>query len=374
MPPHVCFVSDTLHTYLGSGIETGAGGAERQQYKIATALVDRGYNVTVLTRAYGSVSRETVEGIDVHRRIPDVRGVRNAPRKAARILTALRRIDADIHYVRGNPFLCAVTGLFTTTVGRGGFCYQVANDSNVESAHLADMNPLLRRAYLGAVRSADAVCTLTPYQRDLLSEEHGIDATVVPCGYELPPESDLIDHGDRDKVLWVGRMNEDQKKPMRFLNLAEALPDREFVMIGPRDNDDPEYYDRVERRAATLPNCTFEGFVSPDEIHEYFRRAALLVNTSDYEGFGNVFLEAWRYATPVVSLHYTLHGVIDAEPVGVHAGSTDELPEVVANLLDDTDRRRRYGAAGRAHVSDEYSFTSVVDAYEAVFDRISARA
>ncbi|MBP1924084.1 glycosyltransferase involved in cell wall biosynthesis [Halorubrum alkaliphilum] len=371
MRPHVCFVSDTLHTYLGSGIETGAGGAERQQYKIATALVDRGYDVTVLTRAYGSLRRETVEGIDVRRVIPDTRGVQNAPRKAARILAALREVDADLHYVRGNPFLCMVTALFTRTVGRGAFCYQVANDSNVEPGHLAEMNPLLRRGYLAAIRSADAVCALTPYQRDLLADEHGVDATVVPCGYDLPPESDLIDHADRETVLWVGRMNEDQKKPMRFLDLAEALPDREFVMVGPHDNDDPDYYDRVERRAETIPNCNFKGFVPPDEIHEYFRQAALLVNTSDYEGFGNVFLEAWRYETPVVSLHYTLHGVIDKEPVGVHAGSTDSLPEAVEDLLVDVDHRREYGVAGREHVADEYSFPSVLAVYETVFDRIA---
>jgi len=72
MPRHVCFVSDTLHTYLGSGIETGAGGAERQQYKVAKALVDRGDDVSVCTRAYGTQRRETVEGIDVHRVIPDL--------------------------------------------------------------------------------------------------------------------------------------------------------------------------------------------------------------------------------------------------------------------------------------------------------------
>ena len=161
---------------------------------------------------------------------------------------------------------------------------------------------------------------------------------------------------------------------MRFLDLAEALPDREFVMVGPHDNDDPDYYDQVERRAETLPNCSFKGFVAPDEIHEYFRRAALLVNTSDYEGFGNVFLEAWRYETPVVSLHYTLHGVIDEEPVGVHAGSIDALTEAVDSLLNDIDRRREYGTTGRKHVADEYSFPSVLAAYETVFDRIAPRS
>ena len=62
--------------------------------------------------------------------------------------------------------------------------------------------------------------------------------------------------------------------------------------------------------------------------------------------------------------------MIDAEPVGVHAGSTDALPAAVADLLADPARRQTDGTAGREHVADTDAVTSVIDAYEAVFDRI----
>jgi len=126
---------------------------------------------------------------------------------------------------------------------------------------------------------------------------------------------------------------------------------------------------KIKSRAATIENLNFKGFVPPDAIHDYFRRAYLLVNTSDYEGFGNVFLEAWRYETPVISLHYTLHGVIDQEPVGYYAGSMDKLGAQVEGLLLDADCRREFGRNGRQYVGENYSFSSVVTAYEKIFDQ-----
>jgi len=371
MSKHICFVSDTLHTYLGSGIETGAGGAERQQYKLAQELHKKGYDVSIVTRDYNKPTRETIEGFDVWKVIPDIRGVHNAPLKTKKIVSTLKAVNADIYYVRGNPLLCIITSLFTNTFGQGKFLYQVANDSNIEPAQLAEMNTIVRQVYLIAIGRSDAVCVLTPYQRDVLLNEHKISSTVVPCGYELPPQSEIIDHVDREFILWVGRMNEDQKKPERFLDLAEALPDQEFVMIGPRDNDDPHYYDRIKKRATRIENLSFKGFVSPDKIHEYFSRATMLVNTSDYEGFGNVFLEAWRFETPVVSLHYTLHGVIDKEPVGYHAGSMKQLIKIVDNLSMNLDCRRKFGKNGRQYVHDNYSFSNVVTMYENIFDQIT---
>ena len=104
-----------------------------------------------------------------------------------------------------------------------------------------------------------------------------------------------------------------------------------------------DYYDHVERRTVLLPNVSFGGFVSPGEIDEQFRRVALLVTTTDYEGFGNVLLKAWRYKTPIISLHYTLYGVIDTEPVGVHVGLTSAVPDAVDLILDDIDHRHGTG-------------------------------
>ena len=364
--PHLCFVSDTLHSYFGSGIESGTGGAERQQYMLANALRDRGYDVSVATLAYGSERRRLIDGIDVWHVIPDVRGMARAPYKAAATIRGLHAIDADVYYVRGNDFFCMVTSAYASVAGKT-FVYAVANDSNVDPEHL-ERAGVLRHPYLWAMRRADRVVAQTAHQQDLLRDEHGIEAVRIPNGCELPPDSEIVPHDEREYVLWVGSMDPDQKKPERFLELARSLPDVCFRMIGPPDNDDPDHYETIATRAREIPNLKFLGFVEPDAIHEHFRGAIALVSTSDYEGFPNVFLEAWRYATPVVSLYHTLDGVLEAADVGIHAGSMVRLEERLGRLVADVEYRARYGWNGREYTSSHYSFEMVVDRYVDVFE------
>lgn len=368
--PHLCFVSHTLHTYLGSGTEGGAGGAERQLSKITSAFRDEGYQVTIVTKTYGDKTVTQDDGFEIWRVIPDVRGTLYAPYKTAKIWYALQQISADIHYVRGNDLLCMVTAVYCRLHPEKKFVFQVANDSDVEPDHLQDLNPIHRRLFLYGIRAADAVGVLTPYQQDVLKSEHKIPSTVVPCGYELPPVSNLLGPNEREFVLWVGRIDPDQKKPKRFLELAKQIPGCEFVMIGPRDGDHPDHYDEIAAEASQLPNLDFKGFVPPEEIHEYFKRATMLVSTSDYEGFGNVFLEAWRYETPVVTLHYTLHGVITDETAGIHSGSMNKLVDDVKSLRDDPQRRQLLGENGRSCIEERYSFEEVVSRYESMFSKL----
>lgn len=369
--PHVCFVSDTLHTYFKSGRKKGVGGAERQQYFIANELQKLGFPVSVLTLKFDESSPETIDSIEVWKEIPDVRGVTGAPIKAARILRYLQKIDADVYYVRGNDFLCMITGLYCSLTD-AKFVYAVANDSNIEPEFLRKRNLFVRKWYLSSIASADLVTVLTPHQKKILSTHHEITSTVIPCGYDLPSDDELLQHEDRQYVLWVGRLNHDQKKPERFLQVAGDNPQIPFVMIGPPDNDDEnlEYFQSIKEKAGELENLEFIEFVPPDEIHEYFRKASLLVNTSDYEGFGNVFLEAWRYATPVVTLHYTLHGVINDNSAGEKAESIEDLSSIVSKLHQNPELRDSMGKAGRDLVRNKYSLNKVAKDYQKIFTSI----
>jgi len=359
----IAFVSDTLHSYFGSGIEEAIGGAERQQALIGRELSNRGHDIAVATLIDPRLDGLEVDEVSIHQVIPDLRGVARAPIKAARTLRGLRSVDADVYYVRGNDFLCMVTALHAR-MSDAKFVYGVANDSNVDPEHLSG---IVQYPYLAALNRADAVIAQTTHQQTLLNQHHGIESVVIPNGYDVPPESAVKPHDDRRHVLWVGSIDPEQKRPERFLKLARELPETTFRMIGPPDNDHPSYFAEIESRANQIENLEFLGYVEPDEIHEHYRDAIALVNTSDYEGFPNVFLEAWRYATPVVSLHHTLDDVLIEEPVGVHAGSMDALIEATNNHVQDISLRKRLGLGGREYMIENYSFSRVVDAYEDVF-------
>lgn len=366
----VCFVSPKIHNFLEAGEPAGAGGAERQQYLVGRELLRRGHDVSLVTRNFDDgEARIRSEGFDVWKTIPDVRGVRNAPSKGLRVLGTLRRVGADVHYVRGNDFLCTLTGAFCR-VASARFVYAVSVDDHVDPEALRGWHPVRRRAFLTAVRGADAVAAQTEYQRDVLAEAHGVESTVVPNGYELPPRENVPPHGDREHVLWIGRMARAQKRPERFLDLARALPNVRFVMVGPPNDDEEAYFERLRTEAGDVDNLRFVGFVAPSEVSDYYRRASVLVNTSASEGFPNTFLEAWRWATPVVSLEYDLDGTLREGRVGRHSGSMGRLEADVDSLATDVDRRAALGWNAREHVAANYAIDGVVDRYEALFERI----
>lgn len=370
--PHVCFVCPYIGPYLEPGSGTHAGGAERQQHLLATHLRENCWEVSFVAFEDDGQRRERIDGFDCWKTLPRTNGVRSTPRVLLSLVRTLRSVEADVFYVRGNPPLCILTSYCCWLLGKR-LVYVVANDSNVELSRLAGHHSMFERtlpklSYLDAMRRADRVVAQTDHQHDVLENVFGIDATVVPNGYTVPEETELVSAKARDYVLWVGSLDPDQKRPERLLELANRLPEVEFRVVGWTEDDD--YRESLVDRMSERPNLTFEGFVPPDEIDRYYREAVALVNTSAYEGFPNTFLEAWRFGVPVVSLEAVLDGVLEREAVGVHAGSMDELERAVATLWNDRERAARLGESGRRHLEDNYALETVASTYADLFGEV----
>jgi glycosyltransferase involved in cell wall biosynthesis len=365
--PSLCFVSRELYNYLFPGGRERAGGAERQQSLLAPELRDRGYGVAAITGRFDDTRHETVDGVEVWKGLStdSCQTVRAVPRRALGLFRTMRAVDADVYYVRGSQFLLCLTDICARLLG-SRVVFAVANDIDVDPDHLAERHPIQRGCYRRSLRRV-TVLAQTAHQQEMLRSEFDVSAEVVPCGYELPPASSIPPAEGREFVLWVGRLNRRHKRPDRFLDLAAALPDREFCMVAAQ-GPDPAYNNEIRERADHLDNLQFEGYVPPDEIHDYYRRAALLVNTSETEGFSNVFLEAWRVGTPVVSLEFTLDGLIPERDIGRHAGSMDKLVRDVATLAEDPALRERLGSNCRELMRERFEISRVVDQFEdAVF-------
>lgn len=358
--PHICFVSDTIHSYFESGIESGTGGAERQQYLLINELLELGYEISIATLDC-SHALTTHKNVKIWKVIPDVRGVTLAPYKAIQTIHGLRKIGADIYYVRGNDFLSILTSIYTT-LSDSKFIYAIANDSNITPSNY-NKSKLLFSVYIKSISSAIKVIAQTESQKHILQDHFGISSTVIPNGYPMPPQDCVVPSNERKYVLWVGSMDPTQKKPMRFINLAKNLPHLDFVMIGPPDNDNPEYFQHVQRESANVSNLRFLGYKNPDEIHTYYRYASVVVNTSDYEGFPNVYLEAWRFATPIISLYHDFDNLIESEPIGIYAGSEEKLIASTEKIATNAECQHELGWAAREYMEENFSIKQLTDSY-----------
>jgi glycosyltransferase involved in cell wall biosynthesis len=161
---------------------------------------------------------------------------------------------------------------------------------------------ILRFAY----RWADTVVTLTDGALLDLSENFGVPrAKLVRMTSNAVIEDASVlagaDDGDRESglVVAVGRLSL-EKDQATLLHAFSKLPQDgkarlEIFGTGPQRP-------ALEKLIQTLglgDRVSLEGFV-PDPF-PVFRRAALLVSSSRFEGFGNVLVEAMSCGTPVVS-------------------------------------------------------------------------
>lgn len=357
----VCFVSLPAYGYfVPERYEmTGGGGAKRQSYLLATGLSDE-YDVSVIVGDYSQPAIVHREGVRLIRSYTP--GDVSMPVAMRSLIGAMRTADADVYIYRGGPRKAAFIGPIARLLG-AEWVYNVASDADLTHRY-SSASPLIHRAFPWSLKLARSVIAQTPDQQRRLRSSFGIDATVIPSGY---PPAAVDPTKQRETVLWVGRLDREQKRPHLFLEVARNLPDYRFELIGVVD-DEP-YQDRIKTGCDRLENVDYVGPVPPNEIHEHLSKAVALVNTSAFEGFPNTFLEAWHHETPVVSLsvdpgRYLTDGLF----TGFAGDELDQLVDAIARLWDNPNRRARVGRDLREFVEETYHIDDVTSRFADVLD------
>jgi glycosyltransferase involved in cell wall biosynthesis len=169
-------------------------------------------------------------------------------------------------------------------------------------------------------------------------------------------------------VLWVSTIRS-VKQPLLYLTLAKRLPEYKFVMIG-GEGEDPDLFRKIRSEATKIPNLDFKGFVSHDKIFTYYQQAALLVNTSKTEGFPMIFLEAWSYFNPIVSLHVDPDELISKHKLGYCSKHFDQMVTDIRTLLTNNELRQTMGKNARKYVEEQNDVKRIAEQYETVMQNL----
>ena len=350
---HICFVSPRIYYYFPKYQGDRAGGSEKQQYLLSKELLSDGHKITFIVEDGSPVGNY---------QCCDIKATCPKPEQNldmynwARMINSILNTGADLFYVRGLPLYLVITS-YTCGLRGKKVIYAVSNDWQVDPNYLSKMNSLFKKAYINSLRKS-YVAVQKKRQMELLSNNFNISSSIVPNIYKTSFE-DTVSHQNRDIVLWVGRINKKQKKPELFIKLAKSLSGTKFVMIGSRQSGEEDYFTKIKNKANYVPNLHFEGFVKPSEIENYFVNAMMLINTSEFEGFPNTYLEAWGNGTPVVSYNETPHentSLTDRDQdIIINANSFDELKYSVRNLTDDIEKREMTAKKARNYVQTNHS-------------------
>jgi colanic acid/amylovoran biosynthesis glycosyltransferase len=182
-------------------------------------------------------------------------------------------------------------------------------------------------------------------------------------------------------ILFVGRLSE--RKGAKFLIRAMAqvqneFPASELVVIG-----DGELRDGLERQAKeSLRRYHFLGTQCHEEVCKWMNRASVFCAPSvrmpsgEEEAFGMVYAEAMAMELPVVAFHSGgVSEVVSHGRTGFLAPERDWgiLAEYLAMLLKDAGLRRKFGAAGRQRVTQQFDLRERTRVLETIYARVSGR-
>ena len=357
---HLCFVAPRAWPVLsGDPAIPVVGGAEVQQSILARLFASQGHRVSMICLDYGQPERTRIDGIEVFRIFGLKQGLpllRFLHPRVTSMWRALREVDADIYYCRSVSPWVGVIAEFCRRHGRRAI-YAGASDRDFVPGQGGQMRHARDRwLFRRGLAAVDAIVAQNEMQRASCRETYGRDALVIPSCYQLPEKRQAA---ARDCVLWVGTLHEN-KRPELFLELAARLPQRRFVLIGGPRQGSEAFYERIVAQAAAAPNVTLTGFLPLAQVEPWFDRAAVLVNTSTYEGMPNTFLQAWARGVPTVAT------VDVGAPVHRVASTVEQLAKDVEVAFSDPS----LGARCREYFGRQHSPAEALRRYAGVFDQL----
>lgn len=344
----------------------GGGGAELQTTLLAEALAGRGFRVAHIIYPRERPAEVRVPSLRVVERKAWAgrRGLLGKLSEVRRVWRSLVDADARLYVFRGGGAHLMVGAAFCL-IHRRRLVMSASSDLDFMFDR-PDRSRWGQALYRAALRHSQFVVVQTTQQQELARRGLGDRARVevipsfaqAPSGSPTPPEPDAF--------LWAARVVE-YKLPMRYVELARALPEARFRMVAPWTSDTPRpLFEELTEAAGETPNLELLPHQWRQKVLELMTRSTAVVVTSRHEGMPNVFLEAWAMGIPVISLNFDPDGRIAGEGLGLFAdGSWEEFVAAAKRLWTDAELREQIGERARRYVAELHSPDAVGERWAA---------
>lgn len=234
------------------------------------------------------------------------------------------------------------------------------------------------RAMAYIYRHSDLFLVLSPSYIEEFKRFTGVsdDRYLQVLTNPITVEHDGYEYAFNEKqkeIIYVGRLDFVQKRVYRVIDtwnyLEERFPDWRLTIVG--DGEDRENLENHVKYLG-LKRVSFEGFQKP--IY-YYKRASILLLTSDFEGFPLVLAECMSFGViPAVYNSYSaVCDIIDDGKDGIvfpyhkNGYQAEEAAGMIANIMKD-DGKREQMALAAIKKSKEYSVEKIYSEWERVFN------
>jgi glycosyltransferase involved in cell wall biosynthesis len=350
----ITFLNDVAYKYA-AGEANAIGGTERDIWLLSRALAAAGWSVKVgVRRALPDADRKSIDGVEYV-------GIGHG-----QVLLDWYRFLAserpDWLFWEGASHLWGPLVEIAKLAGVRTI-FHLAFDADAQPRRAVFRRSRWWPLYAWGLRRADKIFVQHTGQLFMLHPRLRSKACTLPKVCPLPSPVKL--HSQRQAyVAWVATLRQ-HKRPDLLVDIARRLPDMQFIVCGgPTDYQSPPGYGiRIVQELGKLPNVNYRGQVAPEEAMKVIADAALLLCTSDEEGFPNTFTQAWSSGTPIVTLKVDPDSIIEKKRLGAISGSVDVALADIKRLMASPNQREELALRARQYISEHHNQTAVIDIF-----------
>ncbi len=275
----------------------------------------------------------------------------SAVKKLVRFHQKIAKVKPDIILQRGlSPFSCLLA--LYCKIKKIKFVYMLASDVESDGRYQRSNKPCL---YFRLLKYAHLLIAQNRFQQERLLTKYRLSSEILYSGYDIRPDQPP----KNDTVLWVGR-RDPMKHAEEFIELARLNPAFQFILICPPGRDD-EYNEQIKTLARETANVRLLEFVGFNEIEQYYQEARVLINTSDYEGFPQTFVQAAKNWTPILSKNVDPESFITTSQCGYVAnGDPKKLNDNLQKLFSDNSLYSTLSANAYHYAKKNHDINNVV--------------
>lgn len=150
-----------------------------------------------------------------------------------------------------------------------------------------------------------------------------------------PPLEKHIPAKDKNTltIVWIANMKP-LKRPELFIELASRFRGTKSILFKMIGRQDLKYKYLIKEEEKENPSFQYLGELSNNEVNDLLLSTDILVNTSDYEGFSNTFIQAWMRKNIVISMNSNPDDILHRYKVGFLSPTINQITERILFLKD----------------------------------------
>jgi glycosyltransferase involved in cell wall biosynthesis len=363
----ICFMLHRAYPLFNPECKGVFGGAEVNLYFLAYYFSKNpAFSVKFYVGDYGQKDVEEYDSIAVKKfKYTNSDKYDNLYYKTLRYIFLIRELlfsNCDVYITSTADELLGFMAFFLRKIMKKRLIFRLSSDSNTDPSSIKKKGKRTYILYKYGLLNSDAIVCQTNYQQAILRHNLNLNSVVIKNGF---PIKDSIDIKSKKYILWVSRAVA-MKRPELFIELAKRLPNESFVIIIPGNNT---VSFKAYEECRKLTNIRFIDYVPFLDTQKYFEEAKLFVNTSEFEGFPNTFIQSCLAKTPILSFKVDPDKFLSKNNIGFCCNdSMDAAVEFIRKL--GKKKINYYGKNGLSYVVNNHDLNKTAVGYEELINKL----